>query len=192
MEDVGREKILHNFISELVVQEFNDDLDVRRHEDVLILLLQKLFQEDQPILGVHDPVRLHTLHLDRVGQTAFLAVLLPHLIVKEILVDVRTFGGCGHDNLLVRQLLKLESLLVDHLDGLEGALDQVLLETLVIDKQFEDILDVIDSRVWNFGHVVEQDIDDPVVIRFKSEVEWDFVFAIHLSLVVKGLQQIWV
>ena len=51
--------------------------------------------------------------------------------------------------------MDLESLLVAHLLGLEGALVQVHLKVLVVDQVLEDVLDVRNCRVLQAPHVFE-------------------------------------
>ena len=54
----------HNVCAVLLVEEFNHYLNVRGHEDILILLSQELFQKEQAFLIINNPISPHTLYID--------------------------------------------------------------------------------------------------------------------------------
>ena len=54
----------HNVCAVLLVEELDHNLDVRGHEDILILLSQELFQKEQAFLIIYYPICSHTLYVD--------------------------------------------------------------------------------------------------------------------------------
>ena len=69
----------HDVCAVLLVEELDHYLDVRGHEDILILLSQELFQKEQAFLIIYNPIRSHTLDVDCISKTTRVIGCFTHL-----------------------------------------------------------------------------------------------------------------
>ena len=154
--------------AELLVEELNDDLDILSLKDVLVVLLDQLFQKLDTALLIEDPISLNRLDLDSIGQVGGVVTVFLHLLVEEHTIDILALTWATDEDLLadggLTVLPEHQVLLVLHLLGLEWHSLEIVNEVLHVDQLLEDVLEEADSRVVDQGHVLQDQVNHLVVV----------------------------
>lgn len=188
VNDVQGQLTPHNLSSEATVQELDDDLDVRRVEQVVVPLLRQTSQEVEALRlrVVQYPVGSHSLHAHWERQEALVVLLLLHDFLEEVAVNVGARVWRRRDDVRIFLLAHLQRLLVDHLERVERTLLEVMHEALINEQVVEDVADLGDARIINVRHVLEYQVDHAMILGLDSNLQGYFILLVR---VVQRLQK---
>ena len=89
MKHERRHQSLHNLLTVLSIEIFNDDHDIRGHEDSLVLLVKHLFEKEDALIP-NDPVCPDGLDAASVSKCVTTFEIFTHFILVEVIINVRT------------------------------------------------------------------------------------------------------
>lgn len=102
MQEIRRQQSNHDALTVFLVQELNDDLHVRCHEDFSILLFEHVVHEIQSKTAVvlENPVCAYTFDIDCIGLKLRVLNIFAHGVFKVFLVHVGAVRWANDDDVL--------------------------------------------------------------------------------------------
>ena len=88
MHEVWRQQGFHNFGFILLIKEMDQDLDIDRHEQISVLLLQHLPQEPQAFWLIEHPVNPDAPDYAAMCDARRIFWVLTKLLLEEVFIDI--------------------------------------------------------------------------------------------------------
>ena len=107
--DVEWHQVSDNFISEVVVKELDDDLNILCRENIFSLLFEHLVKKLPSHIVIDDPIDPNDLDINCESLGIFIPwSVLSHDLLEVVIVDIWTGGGSHNNDLFVFLLWSIQ------------------------------------------------------------------------------------